>query len=101
MRADLSRVLSQYFFKKYPMRFALRKLLKASRLARASVALMTATQNVSQIKDLNDSVVGECTRDDVVHVRRQIWHCRDATQRRLGAPAALRFKRAPRAECAH
>ena len=62
---------------------------------------MLRNQKASQINDLNVSRVGECARDDVVHVRRQRRCRRDSAQRRLGARATLRFQGAPGTEGAH
>jgi hypothetical protein len=53
MRADLSRVLSQYFFKKYPVLFAARKAAAVALLCFDSVAAHVDDSKQSQIKGLN------------------------------------------------
>src|SRR5215469_4710632 len=54
MRADLSRVLSQYFLKKYTMYFALRNLIGATALSPRCVAARGNDSKLSQINGLRN-----------------------------------------------
>src|SRR6516165_2981079 len=100
MRADLSRVSSQYFFKKCPKDFALRntashsvshfylccrshRRLKVESNQRSESLLTSASVRMTMSRTSGESAG------------------RDATQRCFCASATLRFQCAPGTECAH